>query len=62
LKGEIRTTVLGAAGVLGQEFVQLLEDHPTFEMTELADVMVGKKYEDATKWRLRTLESSYYQT
>ncbi len=46
--------VLGAAGVLGQQFVQLLSEHPTFELAALADVMVGKRYEDATRWRLGT--------
>jgi aspartate-semialdehyde dehydrogenase len=54
LRDKIRTAVIGAAGVLGQQFVQLLDSHPTFELTALADIMVGKKYEDATKWRLGT--------
>jgi aspartate-semialdehyde dehydrogenase len=51
---KINVAVLGAAGVLGQQFVQILEDHPTFELAALADIMVGKRYEDATKWRLGT--------
>ena len=49
---KIRIAILGAAGVLGQRFVERLENHPTFETTALADVMVGKRYEEATKWRL----------
>ena len=49
---KIRTAILGAAGVLGQRFVERLENHPTFEITALADIMVGKRYEEATKWRL----------
>lgn len=51
---KINVAVLGAAGVLGQQFVQILADHPTFEMAALADVMTGKRYEDATRWRLGT--------
>jgi aspartate-semialdehyde dehydrogenase len=49
---KIRTAILGAAGVLGQRFVERLKNHPTFEITALADIMVGKRYEEATKWRL----------
>jgi aspartate-semialdehyde dehydrogenase len=51
---KLNVAVIGAAGVLGQQFVQILARHPTFEMSALADVMVGKKYEDATRWRLGT--------
>jgi aspartate-semialdehyde dehydrogenase len=49
---KIRTAILGAAGVLGQRFVERLENHYTFEITALTDMMVGKRYEEATKWRL----------
>jgi aspartate-semialdehyde dehydrogenase len=49
---KINVAILGAAGVLGQRFIERLENHPTFEIAALADVMVGKRYEDATKWRL----------
>ena len=54
MKKRINVAILGAAGVLGQRFIERLENHPTFEMVALADVMVGKRYEDATKWRLGT--------
>ena len=45
--------VLGATGAVGQKFVALLEDHPWFELTELAasDRSAGKSYKDATTWR-----------
>lgn len=49
---KIRTAILGAAGVLGQRFIERLQNHPTFEVTALTDVMLGKRYEEATKWRL----------
>lgn len=54
MKKRINVAILGAAGVLGQRFIERLENHPTFEIVALADVMVGKRYEDATKWRLGT--------
>ena len=45
--------VLGATGAVGQKFVTLLEDHPWFELTELAasDRSAGKSYREATIWR-----------
>jgi aspartate-semialdehyde dehydrogenase len=45
--------VLGATGAVGQKFVALLENHPWFELTELAasDRSAGKSYRDATVWR-----------
>lgn len=56
---KINVAILGAAGVLGQHFVEILEDHPAFEVAALADIMVGKRYQDATKWRLGTHVPSY---
>src|SRR6476469_9217373 len=48
--------ILGATGMVGQRFIQLLENHPWFEITWLAasDRSCGKKYEDAARWRLDT--------
>jgi aspartate-semialdehyde dehydrogenase len=48
--------ILGATGVIGQRFIQLLENHPWFEITWLAasDKSSGKTYGDATKWKLET--------
>jgi aspartate-semialdehyde dehydrogenase len=51
---KINAAILGAAGVLGQRFIERLENHPTFEIAALADIMVGKRYEEATRWRLGT--------
>jgi aspartate-semialdehyde dehydrogenase len=48
---KIKIAVLGCCGVLGQRFVQMLNEHPTFEVSALVDVFVGKKYREATvKW------------
>ena len=48
--------ILGATGMVGQRFIQLLENHPWFQITWLAasDRSSGKRYEDAAKWRLDT--------
>jgi aspartate-semialdehyde dehydrogenase len=48
--------ILGATGVVGQRFVQMLEDHPWFEVAWLAasDRSEGKSYSEAVRWRLKT--------
>ena len=48
--------ILGATGMVGQRFIQLLERHPWFEVAWLAasDRSSGKKYSEAAKWRLDT--------
>ena len=48
--------ILGATGMVGQRFIQLLENHPWFEITWLAasDRSSGKVYGEAAKWRLDT--------
>src|SRR5215510_7303544 len=49
-----RVGILGATGVVGQRFIQLLENHPQFEVTALAasDRSQGKSYAEACTWRL----------
>ncbi len=49
----IAVGILGATGAVGQRFIQLLEDHPWFEVTEVAasDRSAGKRYKDACAWR-----------
>jgi aspartate-semialdehyde dehydrogenase len=48
--------ILGATGMVGQRFIQLLERHPWFEVAWLAasDRSSGKTYGEAAKWRLDT--------
>lgn len=50
----VNVGVLGATGMVGQRFIQLLENHPDFDVTALAasSRSAGKKYEDATTWYL----------
>jgi aspartate-semialdehyde dehydrogenase len=48
--------ILGATGMVGQRYIQLLENHPWFEVAWLAasDRSSGKTYGEAAKWRLDT--------
>ena len=52
----INVGVLGATGAVGQRFVELLADHPWFQLTALAasDRSAGKRYGDIVNWRLET--------
>ena len=52
---KIKVGVLGATGAVGQRFIQLLADHPYFEIGALtaSDRSAGKRYADAAKWLLR---------
>jgi aspartate-semialdehyde dehydrogenase len=56
MDSKIPVGILGATGVVGQRFLQLLEHHPWFEPAWLAasDRSSGLPYEDAARWRLRT--------
>lgn len=46
--------ILGATGMVGQRYIQLLENHPWFEISWIAasDRSSGKPYGEAAKWRL----------
>src|SRR6185312_5420755 len=48
--------ILGATGMVGQRFIQLLHNHPWFEIAWLAasDRSAGKPYAEACTWRLDT--------
>ncbi|OQA41845.1 MAG: Aspartate-semialdehyde dehydrogenase 2 [Chloroflexi bacterium ADurb.Bin325] len=52
---KIKVGILGATGAVGQRFIQLLADHPWFEIAALtaSDRSVGKTYAQACKWLLR---------
>jgi aspartate-semialdehyde dehydrogenase len=51
---KIDVAILGATGSVGQRFVQLLEDHPWFQVSELvaSDRSAGKCYGEACDWRI----------
>ncbi len=48
--------ILGATGIVGQRLVQMLENHPWFEVAWLAasERSEGLAYAEAARWRLRT--------
>lgn len=51
---KISVGVLGATGSVGQKFIQLLNNHPYFEVKEVAasDRSAGKLYKEAANWIL----------
>ena len=53
---KIPVGVLGATGIVGQRFLQLLERHPWFEVTWVAasERSEGRRYAEAVRWRLKT--------
>src|SRR5450755_796040 len=56
MQTKIPVGILGATGIVGQRFIQMLEHHPWFEAVWLAasDRSEGKEYADAARWRLKT--------
>jgi aspartate-semialdehyde dehydrogenase len=53
---KIPVGILGATGIVGQRFLQLLERHPWFEVTWLAasERSAGQPYGKVARWRLKT--------
>ena len=52
----MKAAILGATGLVGQRFVQLLNDHSWFEIASLtgSDRSAGTVYKDAVNWRMET--------
>lgn len=63
---KIRVGVLGATGTVGQRFMQLLEDHPYFELTELgaSAQSAGKTYSEAVegRWKISASVPGKFQS
>ncbi len=53
-KGKIEVGILGATGMVGQNFIKFLQNHPWFQVKWLgaSDRSAGKRYSEATAWRL----------
>ena len=51
---KINVAILGATGAVGQRFIQLLENHPWFQVTEVigSSRSAGQIYGDVTNWIL----------
>ena len=56
MQTKIPVGILGATGIVGQRFVQMLEHHPWFEVAWLAasDRSEGKTYAEAARWRMKS--------
>src|SRR5438477_5115534 len=56
MQNKIPVGVLGATGIVGQRFLQMLEGHPWFEVAWLAasERSQGRPYGEAARWRLKT--------
>lgn len=61
MSSKIKVAILGATGAVGQRFVQLLENHPWFEVAALtgSDRSVGQTYGEACRWVLPGLIPEY---
>src|SRR5687767_14472229 len=53
---KIPVGILGATGVVGQRFLQMLDRHPWFEVAWLAaaERSAGAPYAEAARWKLKT--------
>ena len=53
----MKAAILGATGLVGQRFVQMLNDHPWFELAALtgSERSSGLQYREAVNWRMETL-------
>ncbi|PJF22137.1 MAG: aspartate-semialdehyde dehydrogenase [Phototrophicales bacterium] len=51
---KLKVAILGATGAVGQRFIQLLDNHPWFEVAELvgSERSAGKPYIEAANWVL----------
>jgi aspartate-semialdehyde dehydrogenase len=56
MSNKLPVGILGATGIVGQRFIQMLEHHPWFEIGWLAasDRSEGRTYAEAARWRLKT--------
>ena len=54
MPSKIEVGVLGATGMVGQQFIKFLRNHPWFELTWVgaSDRSAGKPYREATSWKL----------
>jgi aspartate-semialdehyde dehydrogenase len=54
MQQRLPVAVLGATGMVGQRFIELLQNHPWFELVALAasDAHGGRPYGEVVRWRL----------
>ena len=48
----LKACVLGCTGLVGQQFIKMLDGHPYFELATLSSSKksAGKKYSEAVDW------------
>jgi len=58
---QIKSAVLGCTGLVGQQFIRMLDKHPFFNVAAVyaSDVSAGRKYEDVVKWRVPGVAPEY---
>lgn len=50
-KGKLRAAIVGVTGMVGQQYVRMLENHPWFEISTLVgNRSAGKLYGEAVEW------------
>ena len=56
MEGKTPVGILGATGIVGQRFIQMLQQHPWFEVGWLAasERSEGRTYAEAVRWRMKT--------
>jgi aspartate-semialdehyde dehydrogenase len=56
MQKKIPVGILGATGIVGQRFIQMLHQHPWFQIAWLAasERSEGRTYAEAVRWRLKT--------
>src|SRR5579884_933423 len=56
MQKKIPVGILGATGIVGQRFIQMLEHHPWFEVAWLAasERSENRPYAEAARWRMKT--------
>ena len=59
MTAKIPVGILGATGIVGQRFVQMLEHHPWFEVAWLAasDRSEGRPYAEAARWKIEDADA-----
>src|ERR1700730_8210403 len=59
IQKRIPVAVLGATGMVGQRFIELLQGHPWFELVALAasEQRAGRPYAEVAQWRLAGSET-----
>jgi aspartate-semialdehyde dehydrogenase len=64
MSSKLPVAILGATGAVGQRFVQLLENHPWFEVSALtgSDRTIGQTYAEGCRWVLAKPMPTYAQS